>query len=135
MKTAFIKRKSSGKTPGTLKTKFTNVAIKDGYIYGLSEGILECVNLQTGKRGWKQRGFGHGQLLIVGSVLLIMSEEGELVIAETNPEIYTETGRIKALYSELTPCWNNLCVYGDLLLVRNAEQAACYKLPIVESVE
>ncbi|PHR91901.1 MAG: hypothetical protein COA78_33930 [Blastopirellula sp.] len=113
----------------TLKTKFTNVAIKDGYIYGLSEGMLECVHLQTGKRQWKQRGFGHGQLLIVGNALLIMTEEGELVITETNPDAYTETSRIKALYSENSPCWNNLCVYGDLLLVRNAEQAACYRLP------
>ena len=119
----------------TLKTKFTNVAIKDGYIYGLSEGILECVQLQTGNRQWKQRGFGHGQLLIVGSALLIISEEGELVMAETNSEAYTETSRITALYSENSPCWNNLCVYGDLLLARNAEQAACYKLPIIKPAE
>ena len=31
-----------------LKTKFTNVAIYNGYAYGLSDGILECVQLFSG---------------------------------------------------------------------------------------
>ena len=34
-----------------MKTKFSNVAIKDGFVYGLSDGVLECVELANGRRG------------------------------------------------------------------------------------
>ncbi|EAQ77905.1 PQQ-binding-like beta-propeller repeat protein [Blastopirellula marina] len=115
-----------------LKTKFTNVAAKDGFIYGLNDGILECVTAADGERTWRQRGFGHGQLLLVGDHLLVMTEEGELVLAAANPAAYEEAGRIQALESEVSPNWNNLCLTGDLLLVRNAEQAACYRLKTSE---
>ncbi|MCC9608151.1 PQQ-like beta-propeller repeat protein [Blastopirellula sp. JC732] len=115
-----------------LKTKFTNVAIKDGYIYGLNDGILECVTAEDGDRQWRERGFGHGQLLMVGDKLLVMTEDGELVLVDATPDGYHEAGRIQALESEISPNWNNLCITGDLLLVRNAEQAACYRLATEE---
>ena len=28
--------------------------------------------------------------------------------------------------------WNNLALYGDLLVLRNAEQAAVYRLPLAD---
>ncbi|TWT34469.1 outer membrane protein assembly factor BamB family protein [Blastopirellula retiformator] len=111
-----------------LKTKFTNVALKDGYIYGLNDGLLECVEASEGDRQWRQRGFGHGQLLLVGDKLLVMTEDGELVMVDATPDEYREEGRFQALESEISPNWNNLCITGDLMLVRNAEQAACYRL-------
>lgn len=115
-----------------LKTKFTNVAIKDGYAYGLNDGMLECVALADGDRTWRERGFGHGQLLLVADKLLVMTEAGQLVLVDATPDEYREEGRIDALESEVSPNWNNLCLTGDLLLVRNAEQAACYRLATEE---
>ncbi|PQO35283.1 hypothetical protein C5Y96_09620 [Blastopirellula marina] len=112
-----------------LKTKFTNVAIQDDYVFGLNDGILEKVKLEAKRPEWRERGFGHGQLLLVGDVLLVMGEEGDLALVDTASEDYHEFSRIKALSSEIAPTWNPLCLYGDLLLVRNAEEAACYKLP------
>ena len=32
-----------------LRTKFTNVVLRDRHVYGLSDGILECVDRETGK--------------------------------------------------------------------------------------
>ncbi|MEQ8787001.1 MAG: PQQ-binding-like beta-propeller repeat protein [Pirellulaceae bacterium] len=112
-----------------LKTKFTNVVVKDGYVYGLSDGILECVELETGDRQWKNsRGrYGHGQLLLVGDVILVQAESGEVVLAAATPDRLKELGRFPALEGQT---WNNLCLYNDLLLVRNATEAACYRLPL-----
>ena len=114
---------------GKLKTKFTNVVIHDGCAYGLSDGILECVDAQTGKRLWKERDgdFGHGQLLAVGDVLLVQAESGDVVMVEFSPDQLVELGRIHAL-QDLT--WNTPCLAGSLLLVRNRSQAACYRLPL-----
>lgn len=112
-----------------LKTKFTNVAIKDEYVFGLNDGILEKVKLEAKRPEWRERSFGHGQVLLVGDDLLVMGEEGDLAIVDTASDDYHEYSRIKALSGEIAPTWNPLCLYGDLLLVRNAEEAACYKLP------
>jgi outer membrane protein assembly factor BamB len=113
--------------PGMLKTKFTNVVIHEGHAYGLSDGILECVRLADGERRWKKGRYGQGQVLRVGGFLLVQSEAGDIVLVECEPTKLVERARLAALSSQT---WNNPCVTGDRLLVRNAEEAACYRLPV-----
>ena len=109
-----------------LQTKFTNVTVIGDHVYGLSEGILECVEWATGKRMWKSGRFGHGQILGVGQLILVQAEEGDVVLVEANPQKLVELGRFQALDGKT---WNNPCLFGKLLLVRNAAEAACYELP------
>ena len=111
----------------SLRTKFTNVTVHEGYIYGLSDGILECVDAETGTRRWKQGRYGHGQLLAVGPLLLVQAESGDVAMVEATPDELKELGRFTALEEKT---WNNLCLYGRLLLVRNSEEAACFQLPL-----
>ncbi len=61
-----------------LQTKLDNVIIKDGFVYGLSDGILQCVDVANGKRAWAGADYGHGQLLRVGDVLLVTTETARL---------------------------------------------------------
>jgi outer membrane protein assembly factor BamB len=114
--------------PGLLKTKFTNVVIHAGHAYGLSDGILECVRLDDGQRRWKKGRYGQGQVLRVGELLLVQAESGEVVLVECSPERHVERARLAALTGQT---WNNPAISGDRLLVRNAEEAACYELPLV----
>jgi outer membrane protein assembly factor BamB len=112
-----------------LETKFTNVSIIDNHIYGLSNGYLECVELETGRKTWKKSrraGYGHGQILGVGNLILVQAEDGSLALVEANPQEFRELGAIQALTGKT---WNNLCLFGRKLLVRNAQEAACYELP------
>ncbi len=113
---------------GSLKTKFTNVAIHDGHAYGLSDGILECVRLADGRRMWKGGRYGQGQVLRVGPLLLVQAESGEVVLVDAAPAKHTVRGRFDAIRGQT---WNNLCFSGRRLLVRNAEEAACYELPVM----
>jgi outer membrane protein assembly factor BamB len=114
------------KSARSLQTKFTNVVIHGGHAYGLSEGILECVDLTDGKRKWKQGRFDHGQILGVGDLLLVLSESGELSLVELNPARFTKLASQSVLAGKT---WNNLCLYGRKLLLRNGQEAACYELP------
>jgi outer membrane protein assembly factor BamB len=123
----------SGSEPGerwvnnrVLQTKFTNVTVIDGHIYGLSDGILECVEMETGKRRWKKGRYNHGQILGVGKLVLVVSEDGRVALVEANPDRFVELTSFQAIEG-LT--WNNPCLYGKLLLVRNGQEAACYELP------
>ncbi len=111
-----------------MKSKFANVVVAGDYVYGLSDGKLECVRLEDGKRQWLVRGdYDHGQILAVGDLLIVQSEQGHVALVELNPEEFVELGRIDAL-SDRT--WNNPALYGEYLLVRNASEAVCYRLKL-----
>ena len=111
-----------------LRTKFTNVTILDGTVYGLSDGILEAADLATGERRWKGGRYKQGQILRVGELLLVLAESGEVLLVEATPERRNSVlGRFQAIEGQT---WNNVALYGPYLLVRNAEEAACYKLPL-----
>jgi outer membrane protein assembly factor BamB len=112
-----------------LKTKFTNVAVRDGFVYGLDEGILACINLETGERAWKRGRYRHGQLILVDDILLVTTESGEVVFVEATPDEHRELGRFQAVEGKT---WNSPALYGRYLLVRNATEAACFELPIEE---
>jgi outer membrane protein assembly factor BamB len=114
------------KNRAALQTKFTNVVVYRDHIYGLSEGILECVESATGRRKWKSGRYGHGQILGVGDLLLVLAEDGRLALVEANPQAFAELASIQALEGKT---WNNLCLYGRQLLIRNGREAACYELP------
>jgi outer membrane protein assembly factor BamB len=111
-----------------LKAKFTSVVLRDGYIYGLDEGILTCIDLQTGNRTWKNGRYGHGQLILVGKLLLIQAESGDVVLVEANPDSFRELTRFEAL-SDRT--WNYPVLAGSTLLIRNDREVACFKLPLL----
>lgn len=116
------------KNPQVLKTKFTNVVVHQGFVYGLSDGILECIELETGQRAWKEGRYQHGQILLVGELLLVLSESGELVLIEPSPR---EKNRVLARMQVLEgKTWNPLALAGRFLLIRNGEQSACYELPV-----
>lgn len=111
-----------------MKTKFANIVLRDGLAYGLDDGILECLDLETGKPRWKKGRFNHGQILLVGELLLVQSEEGKVALVEAAPDEYRELGSFPAVEGK---CWNNLALAGGrYLLVRSGEQAACYELPL-----
>ena len=118
-------------TQSHMKTKHTNVVMLDGYVYGLDQGILSCQELASGEKKWKVRkaDYGHGQILRVGNLILVQSEEGDVALVEANPEKFVELGRFHALDGV---CWANFALSGDRLLLRNSEFAACYQLPLAK---
>jgi outer membrane protein assembly factor BamB len=110
-----------------LKSKFANLIVHEGYVYGLDDGVLTCLDPASGERRWKSGRHGHGQLLLVAGLLLVQTEEGELVLVDPSPEAYRELGRFAALDGKT---WNPPALAGSLLLVRNDREAAAYELPV-----
>jgi outer membrane protein assembly factor BamB len=109
-----------------MKTKFTTAVLHQGYVYGLDDGILQCVDPVKNKEMWKDGRYGHGQILLVGDLLLVQAERGDIVLVEPAPDGLRELGRIPALSSKT---WNHPALAGKYLLVRNDREAACYELP------
>jgi outer membrane protein assembly factor BamB len=104
----------------------------NGHIYGLDDGILECVDPLTCKRIWKDGRYQHGQVLLAGDLLIVQMENGQVALVEAAPAGWRELGRFTALSGKT---WNNPALAGRYLLVRNDHEAACYELPVVGSQE
>ena len=109
-----------------MKTKFSSAAIVGDYAYGLDEGRLACIDLETGNRVWKDQKYGFGQNLLFKDWLLIQTESGRVVLGQANPEGLEEKNSIDAL-SSMT--WNIPAIAGRFLIVRNDREAACFLLP------
>ncbi len=110
-----------------MKTKFSSACVRGGFAYGLDEGILACINLETGKRTWKDGRYGFGQNLLVGETLIIQAEDGDIAFVAANPEKYQEYGRFPGIEGKT---WNVPTLAGEYLLVRNDREAACYRLHV-----
>jgi outer membrane protein assembly factor BamB len=110
-----------------LKAKFSDFVIFGDHVYGLDDGILTAVKLTDGSRAWKNGRYGHGQLLLVGDLLLILAEDGSVALVEARPDEYVEHGRIDVLRGKT---WNHPALSGSSLLVRNAREVVLLELAL-----
>ena len=108
-----------------MKNRQSSSVFHDGFIYGLDEGILACLDAETGAVKWKGGRYGHGQLLLAGENLIVITEEGELVLVAATPEKLQELARVPAIDGET---WNVPAFADGILLVRNTKEMAAFDL-------
>ncbi len=108
-----------------MKNTFSTSVFHDGYVYGLDDGILACVDAETGDRMWKGGRYGHGQVLLASGRLLITTERGQLVLVRATPESHQELAALPAVSGRT---WNNPAIAEGILLVRNDREAVAYDL-------
>jgi outer membrane protein assembly factor BamB len=96
-----------------------------GYVYGLDEGILTCLDVNTGQRKWKGGRYGYGQVLLASGHLIVMTDAGELVLVRAVPDQLSEVARFSALQGKT---WNYPAMSNGLLFVRNATEMAAYNI-------
>ncbi|MEX1229085.1 MAG: PQQ-binding-like beta-propeller repeat protein [Planctomycetaceae bacterium] len=110
-----------------LKPKFNDFIVVGKYAYGLDEGIMVCVDLEERKQMWKKGRYGYGQFLMVPGMFIVLTESGEVVYVKQNPKEHEELYRWQAIEGKT---WNHPALAYGKLLVRNAEEAACFELPV-----
>jgi len=108
-----------------MKNKFNSSVLHNGYIYGLDEGILVCLDVNTGERKWKEGRYGYGQVVLAGNHLILTSDQGDLALVNASPDKYTEVARFPALQGQT---WNYPAIASGKLLVRNSNEMAAFDI-------
>ncbi|MCA9039616.1 MAG: PQQ-like beta-propeller repeat protein [Planctomycetaceae bacterium] len=110
------------------RLKFQDAVLIGDYAYGADDSVLACLDLSNGKRLWKKGRYGYGQIIRVDDYIVVLSEQGELALVKATPEGMTELYKKQALQGGIT--WNHPALAENKLLIRNAEEVACYALPL-----
>ncbi|HEX4146546.1 MAG TPA: PQQ-binding-like beta-propeller repeat protein [Pirellulales bacterium] len=120
-------------TSRAIKPYYNDLVVQGSHLYGFDSNIFMCVGWDDGKTRWRTRGsdngaaYGNGQVLLVvdQSLLLILTETGEVALVEAQPEKFKEIARFQAIEGKT---WNHPVIAHGKLFVRNAEEVACYEL-------
>jgi outer membrane protein assembly factor BamB len=89
-----------------LSCHYATAILREGSLYGIDgrtdpgmepRPSLRCVEWNTGRVRWSQENFGAATLLLAGTQLLMMTEQGELLRAAANPKQFKIDGRAQIL--------------------------------------
>jgi outer membrane protein assembly factor BamB len=112
-----------------LKPFYNDFVVHKGHAFGFDGSIFACIDLADGSRKWKGGRYGHGQLVLLPDedLLLVVSEEGEVALVNATADQFTEVARFKAIEGKT---WNHPAMVRDILLVRNGEEMAAFRLSL-----
>lgn len=108
-----------------MKNDITSSVNHDGFIYGIDQGILACINAANGEPKWKAGRYGDGQVLLASGHLVITTSDGEVVLVPATPAGHQEVARTRAVEGST---WNHPALVDGFLLVRNGAQMAAFDL-------
>ncbi|HKO61723.1 MAG TPA: PQQ-binding-like beta-propeller repeat protein [Pyrinomonadaceae bacterium] len=108
---------------------FNDFVIHKGHAYGFNGNSVVCIDLANGTRKWRGGGYGNGQLVLLADqdLLVILSEEGDIALVKAVSDQFTELARRPGIKGKT---WNHPVLAGGILLLRNSEEMAAYRLSL-----
>ena len=93
-----------------------------GALFGIDGEVgkrsaLVCLDVQTGDEKWRARNVKNGSLILAGEQLLVLTEVGELILADASAAAFKElVPRRKVLPGR---CWVQPVLANGVLFCRN----------------
>jgi outer membrane protein assembly factor BamB len=100
-----------------MRNHFNSCVLWKGHVYGVDEGQLRCLVLDTGEVKWSEKSVGKGSLIIADGKLIVLSEKGELMVAEATPAAFKPVSRAQVLGGK---CWTTPVLSNGKIYCRNA---------------
>jgi outer membrane protein assembly factor BamB len=114
----------------SLSSHYGTPIFKDGYLYGFHgrqerKASLRCIEWKTGKVQWTKERFGCGAMIMADGKLIILGEDGDLVLAEATPKGYEEKARARVLGPA---CRAQIALANGRLYARDTKKLVCLEL-------
>ena len=71
----------------TMRNHMAGCVLYQDHLYGFDDGSFKCIDLD-GKEKWKERSTGKGAHIIAGDRIILLSGDGDLIIAKASPESF-----------------------------------------------
>ena len=108
-----------------IRNHFGNSILIGDHVYGVDGQTnnsrtcqLVCMEYETGKVAWKQRGVGFGSILAADGHLIYLNDKGRLSIIPVSPQEFTEASKGQVLDGQ---CWTAPVLANGQLYCRNSE--------------
>jgi len=115
-----------------MRNHFNTAVAVNGHLYGFDNGTLRCLEAATGTKRWAKRGLGKGSLIAAGTQLLVLGDDGTLVLAEANPDAFVEKGRVQAMSGR---AWTAPSYAAGSLYLRDFDEVVAFDLRASEPLE
>lgn len=102
----------------SMKNHFNTCVMLNGGIFGNDDNTLKCLDLRTGAEKWRSRGIGKGGMIASDNKIIVLTERGELVVAQAATNAYTELARAKVLDGT---CWTHPVLANGFIYARSHE--------------
>lgn len=121
------------RSPGNRDTAahWSTAVVHEGFLYGCygygeyGNGAFKCIDIRTGKVEWEKKGFGHGQVIMVGGRLVATTDAGRLILIEPTPKEYRELASAKVIEGKV---WASLAYSDGQVFLRSTTQGVCLEL-------
>jgi len=113
---------------GDVSVQFNTPVLKDGLLFGFTDkDNLFCLNAETGQTAWidstKRGSGGFGTIVDVGSALLALTSDSELLAFKPSDKEYLELEKCKVAD---TPTYAYPVIAGNRIYVKDAETLAMW---------
>jgi len=132
------------RTPGANMNHWATPVYQDGHLYGVygeSSTTLRCIEMATGNENWRQAGVGLGAVLFVTGHVLVLTDNGYLLLVKPDPSAYREVARFRALdgsqssFPNLVRCWNVPAISDGRIYVRSTTEAVCLDVSVPQPAQ
>ncbi|MEK0449247.1 MAG: hypothetical protein RL088_1515 [Verrucomicrobiota bacterium] len=105
-----------------LYAQFNSPVHHKGALYAIDgevgkKSALVCLDVKTGDEKWRARNVKNGSLILVGEKLLVLSEIGELILADASPAAFKEIAPRKKVLTGR--CWVQPVLANGVIYCRN----------------
>ncbi len=100
-----------------MRNQFNSSILWQGHLYGVDDNQLRCLVLDTGEVKWSDKSVGKGSLMMADGKLIVLSEKGELMVADATPTAFKPISRAQVLGGL---CWSAPVLADGKIYCRNA---------------
>ncbi len=102
--------------------------LHDGHLYGFDDrpGVFKCIDFATGKEKWNTRKTAKGNIIIADGQIILINEEGELILATATADGYTSTAKARLFRGGV--CYTAPTLVQGKLYLRSDREMVCVAL-------